>query len=203
MLLKDTGWVRFFFNTRTPVMQDVYRSAHPLPYQLRNAAKQGIRTVVDLRGLPHEHGSYLLERETCERYGMRLLQFRMRSRDLPRADEIQAFWRLLQHIEYPALFHCKSGADRVGLAGALILMLRADAEPERALQQLSLRHGHIRQAKTGILDFFIKRYAEHHARHGTGLLQWIEHDYDLAGMRAEFRSQWWASFITDRILRRE
>ncbi|MDB5972763.1 MAG: hypothetical protein JWQ90_5213 [Hydrocarboniphaga sp.] len=203
MLCRDHGLVRCFFNTLSPVAPGVYRSSHPLPYQLRRAASRGIRTVVNLRGTPHNEGSYQLEQEACERYGLRLVQFKLRSRDVPHAHEVDAFARLLQTLEYPVLLHCKSGADRVGLACALLLMLRDRQSPELAQSQLSLRYGHIRQAKTGILDFFLKRYAEHHVHHGTGLLEWMQKHYEPATMRSEFRSQWWASFITDRILRRE
>ncbi len=35
---------------------------------------------------------------------------------------------LFDRIEYPALFHCKSGADRVGLMAALYLFFK-EASP--------------------------------------------------------------------------
>lgn len=203
MLVRDFGIARTFFNTRSTVAPGIYRSSHPWPYQIRQAARAGVRTVINLRGYPHNRGSFALEREACEQSGLRLVQFRMKSRDLPSADDIHAFARLLDSIDYPVLMHCKSGADRVGFASALALMLRERQPPEIATQQLSLRYGHVRQAKTGILDFFLARYTEHFQQRGTSLLDWCHHHYDRKQLRSAFGAQWWASFIVDRVLRRE
>jgi hypothetical protein len=49
----------------------------------------------------------------------------------------------LERCDYPLLIHCKSGADRTGLASALYLMVRRGESPERALGAFSLEFGHI------------------------------------------------------------
>jgi hypothetical protein len=65
------------------------------------------------------------------------------------------------------------------------------------------RHGHVRQAKTGVLDHFFEVYREARDRKGIGFLDWVRHDYDARAVRASFHSQWWANQLVDRVLRRE
>ena len=202
MLLFDHGLFRPAFNTLSKVAPDIYRSSQPLPYQIRKAARRGVRTVINLRG-EHRNSSYKLEAEACTRSGLALINFRLRSRDVPSTQEVEDFAALLANVEYPILLHCKSGADRAGLASAIALILRYEVTPARALRQLSLRYWHVRQAKTGILDFFLEHYREFDARQPIDLLAWAREHYDPARMRRAFRAQWWASFITDRLLHRE
>ena len=66
---------------------------------------------------------------------------------------------LFNTIEMPALMHCKSGADRAGLMAALYLLIHRKRPVAEAMQQLSFRYLHVRQAKTGMLDSFFEAYA--------------------------------------------
>jgi protein tyrosine/serine phosphatase len=97
------------------------------------------------------------------------------------------------------LIHCKSGADRTGLAAGIWLLLQG-RPPAAALAQLSLRHGHVRQSRTGILDAFFEAYA---AAAPKPFLDWLREDYDEAALRRDFTSQPWADRLLDGILRRE
>jgi hypothetical protein len=101
----------------------------------------------------------------------------------------------------PGLIHCKSGADRAGLAAALYVLIEGGSSAQ-ALAQLSWRFGHIKQSNTGILDAFIATYARE-AEGRVGFLDWVEHMYDETDLRARFRSRSLARFVNDRILRRE
>ena len=68
-----------------------------------------------------------------------------------------------------------------------------------ALRQLSWRFGHIKQARTGILDAFFLRYQ----REGEGrkpFLDWLDQDYDEAALRRDFHANGLASFINDWVL---
>jgi protein tyrosine/serine phosphatase len=101
----------------------------------------------------------------------------------------------------PGLVHCKSGADRAGLAAGLFVLIRGGTVAA-AMRQLSWRFGHIRQSKTGILDDFFALYA----KTGEGkkpFLDWVREDYDEDGLRAAFKAGRVAGFINDRILARE
>ena len=106
---------------------------------------------------------------------------------------------ILARAEEPILIHCKSGADRTGLVAGLWLLLQGRPVSEAAAQ-LTLRHGHIRQGKTGILDAFFAAYA---AAAPKPFLDWLREDYDEAALRAAFQSQPWADRLLDGVLRRE
>lgn len=203
-LWSDHAIVRYWFNTRACVAPDVYRSSHPLPSQLRTARREGICTVINLRqpcpGIPSNRLSWA----ACERYGLRQLHFALSSRRAPRREEVLGFDALLQQVEYPILLHCKSGADRAGLASALYLLLRTECPVDVALRQLSFwRFGHIRQAGAGILDHFFDSYRQHHHQHATPFRDWLRDHYDREALIASFRAQWWASRFASWVLRRE
>ena len=74
------------------------------------------------------------------------------------------------------------------------------AAPSReALAQLSLRFGHIRQARTGVLDAFFHHYARE-AEGRKPFLDWVREDYDRAALQADFHANGLASFINDWVL---
>jgi len=99
------------------------------------------------------------------------------------------------------LLHCKSGADRAGLAAGLIIMFRGGTASE-ALQQLHWRFGHFKQARTGVLDAFFHLY-QRQAEGRLSFLEWVKHEYDEDGLRASFQAARLSSFLTDKLLRRE
>lgn len=202
MLFLDHLFIRIFFPNRHRLAADAWRAAQPLPYQLRDLARRGIRTIVNLRG---EVGTstYLLEKEACRRLGLTLVDFRIRSRAAPERAEILAARDLFMNIEYPMLMHCKSGADRAGLMSALFLHVREGVPIEAARRQLSLRFGHIRQADTGVLDHFFERYLMDCAKTPMPFFEWVETVYDAADVKRSFQAQGWANRLVDSVLRRE
>jgi hypothetical protein len=68
---------------------------------------------------------------------------------------------------------------------------------------LSLRFGHVRQGKTGILDHFFEKYMEHSRTSGLSLLEWARTEADPEALKKEFQTSWWANTLVDQILRRE
>lgn len=203
-LFVDHAIFRFFFNVRKEIAPGVYRSSHPMPYQLRAAARAGVKTVINLRGSGSNLGSNQLEWDAAQHCGLKVFHFAIGSRDVPEPAKVLGLARAFEQVEYPLWFHCKSGADRAGFAATLYQLLRGGKSLLEARRELSLwRHGHVRQAKTGILDHFFDCYAEAHARTGIGFLDWVCTDYDREAVRRSFHEQWWASVVVDRILRRE
>ncbi len=198
----DHGIFRFFFNTRSRVTAKLYRSSQPWPYQLAAAKRAGIKSVINLRGAS-ANAFYMLEEEACRRLGLTLVNFVIYSRDVPAAETLHEMKRLFDELEYPALVHCKSGADRAGLLSALFLILHEGRPVEEALGQLSLRYGHVRQGKTGMLDFFLERYAEDNRAQAMPFLDWVDSKFDRPSIMKSFHSQWWANVLVDRLLRRE
>ena len=202
MLFVDHGIFRTFFNTRSKISDEMWRSSQPLPYQITGAAKLGIRTIVNLRG-PSDSSFYRFEEEYCQRAGITLVNFVVYSREAPLASTVLAAKDLFETLDYPALMHCKSGADRAGLMSRLYLIFRKGNDVASTARQLSMAYGHVRQAKTGILDYFFTAYLAHNAKTPTPFLDWVAHIYDREELTKNFRAQWWAGIVTDKILRRE
>ncbi len=202
MLLADHGIFRLAYLNKHRVGSGLLRSAQPAPHQIRRLAREGVRTIVNLRG-GREHGSWSLEREACEREGIRLVDFVVRSREAPSRETVLAVRDFLAGLEYPALVHCKSGADRAGLFAALYLVIHEGRPVTEAMGQLSLRYGHFRFAKTGVLDAFFERYRIEGESVGMPFLQWVEEVYDPQALLRDFRPSFWSDLVVDRIMRRE
>lgn len=202
MLLVDHGVLRLAYFNKHPVSAGLWRSAQPAPHQIQRLARQGVRTIVNLRG-GREHGSWPLEKEACDKHGIALVDFVVRSREAPERATILAAARLFERLDYPALIHCKSGADRAGFFAALYLILREGRSATEALRQLSLRYGHFRFARTGILDAFFLRYREEGEARGMPLLDWVERAYDPERLSREFRPRFWSELVADRVMGRE
>jgi protein tyrosine/serine phosphatase len=202
MLLVDHGVFRLAYQNRYKLADGAWRSAQPAPHQVRQLARMGIRTIVNLRGARH-CGSYWLERQACARNGIHLEDFQIRSRAAPSKTEVLAARDLFQRIEYPMLMHCKSGADRVGLMSALYLIVRENLPVENAKAQLALKYGHVRQAGTGILDHFFERYLEDNARAPIPFFDWVARVYDPIEVGRSFTAKRWANVLVDGVLRRE
>ena len=117
----------------------------------------GLKTLINLRGQTG-NGSDALSRDAAARLGLDFVDMALESRGAPQRDRILRLHAIYRAMRAPALLHCKSGADRAGLAAGLFVLFEGGTARE-ALRQLSLRFGHIRQARTGILDAFFLHYA--------------------------------------------
>ncbi len=180
----------------------LYRSNHPLPCQLEQAARRhGIASVINLRGHREACGSDALGREAAAALGLHHADQPFESRGATHKDRLKRLIHLCRTLPEPILIHCKSGADRTGLAAG-VWRLIAGQGAARAAEELSVRYGHVAAAKTGILDAFFAAYAEAEAR-GRSFEAWLEHEYDEQALRAAFTPKPVASWLTDTVLRRE
>jgi protein tyrosine/serine phosphatase len=205
----DHAALRALYDNSHEIAPGVWRSYQPSPARLEKWKKKGVRTIVNLRG-DAPSAALFLEEEACARLGLRLVHFRVFSREAPSAGTLAGLQRLFDAIEYPALFHCKSGADRVGLVAAMWLFMKGGVPLDQALRQLSLRYGHIRAGKTGVIDAAFDRYIAYaHAAQipltdVDAFLRWAESPaYDPVRIKAEHAGRWWGNLLTERILRRE
>ena len=202
MLFVDHGVFRLVYPNRAKVSEGLWRSSQPSPGQVARFAAGGGRTIVNLRG-GREFGSWPLQREACARHGLQLVEFVLRSREAPARETVLQAGELFGQLEYPVLVHCKSGADRVGLFAAMFLLITQNASAAEARKQLSLRFGHFRFAKTGILDAFLEAYAREGEEKGIPFLQWVQQVYDPVTLRKRFKPSFWSTLVADRLIRRE
>jgi len=202
MLFVDHGIFRVVWTARHEIAPGVYRSNQPLPFQLAALARGGVKTVINLRGA-RLCGSYAFEIDACAAHGMTLVDFPVNSRDVPKRETIAQAKALFERIEYPMLFHCKSGADRAGAMAVLYAHFKMGRPIPEAMEQLSLKYLHVKQGKTGMIDFFFQSYVDETKQSGKPFMEWVAEDYDKARVKSSFMGTWWANILVDKILRRE
>lgn len=179
----------------------VYRCNHPTPARLKRAMERlGLRTLVNLRG-HRKCGSDALSRNAARGLGLHHVDMAFESRGAPHKDRILRFADMYQKLDFPMLMHCKSGADRAGLASGLVVLFEGGSA-QQALKELSWKYGHFRSSRTGILDaFFLHYQAEGEGR--MPFLEWVRNEYDEHALKEEFVANKLSSFLTDQVLRRE
>ena len=201
LILKDHGFLRIYWHNEHKIAPDMWRCNQPSPSRIKKAADRGIRTVINLRG-PRADGGWRLEAEACAKYGLILMDFTARSRAAPDKAMLHATRALFETVQTPAMMHCKSGADRAGLMSALYLLIVEKRPVREAAAQLAWKYGHVKQAKTGLLDAFFAAYAPFEDK-GMEFFDWVDNIYDPDEITRNFQAKGWAVRLTDSILRRE
>jgi protein tyrosine phosphatase (PTP) superfamily phosphohydrolase (DUF442 family) len=201
-LLVDHAVFRLLWTNWAEVIPGkLYRSNHPTPARLAAATQRvGLRTLINLRG-HRQCGSDALSRDAAARLGLIHIDMAFESRGAPHRDRILRFHGIWQTLQTPALMHCKSGADRAGLASGLAILFEGGSAAQ-AQAQLGWRYGHFSQSRTGILDAFFRLYQSE----GEGrmeFLDWVRHTYDEDALRSGFQSRRLSNFVNDRLFRRE
>ncbi|ACG76930.1 conserved hypothetical protein [Phenylobacterium zucineum HLK1] len=202
-LWNDHAYLRLGFSNAHWISEELVRANQPWPHQLAAWKARGIKTIINLRG-GFDASFHALEKDACQRLGLTMVDFTITSREVPSVQRVLGAKRLFETIEYPAMMHCKSGADRAGIMSVLYMHFRKGKTIREAMDQLHLRYLHVKQGKTGVLDYTFERYLEEGEPAGMSFLEWVQSPmYDPAGMKATFRAQMLGSLITERLLRRE
>lgn len=131
-------------NFAVVVPGEVYRSNQPTAERISTyAARYDIRTIVNLRGRDEGAAWYRDEVATAKRLGLKLIDFPMQADQRLDAQAAAELVTLLRDAPRPILIHCRSGADRTGLASVIYLARIAGVDEKVAERQLSVRYGHI------------------------------------------------------------
>jgi protein tyrosine/serine phosphatase len=202
-LWNDHAYLRLGFQNAHWISDELVRTNQPWPHQLAAWKDRGIKTIVNLRG-GFDASFHALEKDACGRLGLEMVNFTVTSREAPSREQMLGAKRLYETIAYPALIHCKSGADRAGIMSVLYMHFRQGKTIREAMGQLHLRYLHVKHGKTGVLDYVFERYLAEGEPAGMSFLQWVESPtYDPAGMKADFRAGMVGALLTEKLLRRE
>jgi protein tyrosine/serine phosphatase len=202
-LWNDHAYLRLGFQNAHWISDELVRTNQPWPHQLAAWKDRGIKTIVNLRG-GFDASFHALEKDACRRLGLEMVNFTVTSREVPSREQVLGARRLYETIAYPALIHCKSGADRAGIMSALYMHFRQGKTIREAVDQLHLRYLHVKHGKTGVLDYVFERYLAQGEPAGMSFLEWVESPaYDPVGMKADFRAGMVGALITEKLLRRE
>lgn len=143
MLLFFIGVLELLKNTHTVTEGVVYRSAQLNPKNLSQLVKkEGIRSIINLRGVSEGNDWYDNEIDMARRLGVVHYDLNLSASKYVSPERIKAIISLIKEIPKPVLIHCYGGADRTGLVCAA---WKYDAEHEKAeaaKRQLSIRYAH-------------------------------------------------------------
>ncbi|MEO1678347.1 MAG: tyrosine-protein phosphatase [Pseudomonadota bacterium] len=183
--LFDHAFLRTFWTNFDKVADGVYRSNHPGPRRLARWKADGIKGVLNLRGA-NKAPPWLLEKGACDRLGLDLRVAKIYARKAAQPDELLSLIQAMRDMPKPFVMHCKSGADRAGLAAALYALV-IDGQPlTEARKHLSWRYLHSRATRTGIVDHILDHY-EARADQDKSFEDWLRSDYDPAIVKQSFR----------------
>lgn len=209
LMLGDHGFLRKIYdNTHEVADGKLWRTYQPSPADLKRWKERGVKTVVNLRG-DRPSGFYFLEEDACQSLGLEFVTFRVYSRDAPSKEILHGARELFQRISYPAIMHCKSGADRAGLMATLFLFFQEGVPLDKAMDQLSFRYGHVKQGKTGVIDYALQQYLDYACANQkslsstTDFFDWVDTVYSPEETKKAFLTSWWGNFLTETVLRRE
>jgi protein tyrosine/serine phosphatase len=187
-VLAETGNILVGSNFHE-VAPGIYRIAQPTGSQLAYYIRRnGIKTVINLRGCCDPSPWYLDEAGVCAECDVSLEDLGFSAGRMPAVDTIRELVDVLEHSEYPILVHCHRGIDRTGMTVAMALLLRTDCSLEEARYQLGPRYGHLPLGRTGNIDRFFDMYQEYLDQKGIAhsratFRHWVLNDYCPAECR--------------------
>lgn len=204
----EHNFINLFRRNFHKLSENAYRSSQPTMCQLRGIVKKyGIKTVVNLKGENRNSGYFLLERQTCSKLGVTMVNHTIYSRQMPDLADVREARKMLERVAYPILLHCKAGADRAGIISTFYKYFIEKRPMEECIRQLDFwRYGHVRFAKAGKMDFFFQefiRYKNEHPGSAVDLEKWCEHIMDKDDLNRRFVKHPWADLLYDYILQRQ
>ena len=161
----------------------VYRSSQPTSNLAELIHQYRIASVLNLRGGSSTESFYADEVRLTRETGLDFYDLPLSATRRPTRRELLVLLDLFERCRYPLLIHCKSGADRTGLACSLYLMVGPrKVGPDVARRAFSLDYGHVGMNGTERLHEPIDEYADwlkaHRLDHTPGRFRgWVEHDY--------------------------
>jgi len=160
----------------------VIRTAQPTSQLPRLVAEYHLRSILNLRGGSPADSWYDAEVKTAQASNLAYYDIPLSATRRPTRRELLILIDTLERCPYPLLIHCKSGADRTGLASAVYLMTQKGQTPEQAEGAFALEFGHIPVAGTQHLHEPLHEYADWlkagRLQHTAGRFRaWVKNEY--------------------------
>ena len=135
-----------------------YRSAQLTPEEMQEAIDQyGIKTVISLRGASPKSFWFHPQMEVLKKNNVAFESFGWKTEAYPQTDDLQDYLKALKNVEYPVLVHCRSGADRTGMATALYAIEILGMEKQQAVDEyLNPKYLHLSFFQPAQKDFMSK-----------------------------------------------
>lgn len=168
----DHGILRNLYHNFHKVDQNFYRAAQPNRTLLKKFASTGGKTVLSLRGSTSAPYWYEQE-EACAELGLRLHNIALSATEPPAVEKVREFINFVGTCEKPLLIHCKSGADRTGLATFLYKIIFKNYIARDAKKSLSAIYFHNRFGKSKVLDDFVDLYLHDSNILGLSFEEWL------------------------------
>ena len=182
----DHEILRRFWHNHHEIGTGVFRSNHPTEARFRKYAAEGLKTVINLRGADMSP-QYQLEKKICADLGLDLFDISMAGTVAPSRVTLLELLDIFENADRPMMMHCKSGADRTGLASALY-KLSIGQSVRSAIQEFSLKYIHLKNGNKGVLQWILLQYEEQGEKNGVTLREWIACDYDADLINRSFRA---------------
>ncbi|HEX3917066.1 MAG TPA: protein tyrosine phosphatase [Caulobacteraceae bacterium] len=200
---KDHAYLRLTRSNAHWLSDELVRANQPWPFQVKAWADRGIKTIVNLRVGTDAH--HVLEQEACDKYGVKQVRFVVTALEAPTRDQVLGAKQLFDELEYPAMMHCKSGADRAGMMSVLYMHFRQKKPIAEAIRQLDFfKYGHVRGRNTGVLDYVFEKYMRDAEPLGISYEDWVRSDaYDPVAFKREYRAQRWETKLANKLFGRK
>ena len=131
----------------------LYRGAQPNESDYKDLKTLGVKTVIDLTDSPKDY-----EKRDVEALGMRYVNIPMSDSSYPKAEQINAFLKLVNDSSTGTMYiHCAGGRHRTGVMGAVY--------------RFNVNHWNLDQAYAEMKDY------DFYTRFGHGDLKTFVEDY--------------------------
>lgn len=181
----DHAVLRVWWTNMEQIAPGVWRGNHPPPHRFRDLPGLGIKTVISLRGAS-DTPFHREEVALCKELGLAFHTISLSARGAPKRASVLQLIDAFETVERPLFFHCKSGADRAGLASAIYLMTQEGVDPQQALRMMSTRYLHLKRTKTGVLDRFLMVYIARNRAAPIPFRDWVTQEYNAKQLKADF-----------------
>jgi protein tyrosine phosphatase (PTP) superfamily phosphohydrolase (DUF442 family) len=160
----------------------VIRSAQPTTELPTLIHEYHLGSILNLRGGSPADWWYEAEVKAARESGVAYYDLPLSATRRPTRRELLMLIDVLKRCSYPLLIHCKSGADRTGLASAIYRMVRLGEPPAHALGAFSIEFSHIPLGGTEHLHEPLDEYAAwldgNQLKHTSERFRaWVKNDY--------------------------